>query len=106
VGSSFLSCQSDVAPFKFLGISVGANPRRRETWKPVVEAMTKRLTSWNIRHLSFGHRITLINSVLASLPLYFFSFFKAPCCVIKKFRETSAKFFVGWWSRGEKIMLG
>ncbi|MCI19814.1 LINE-1 reverse transcriptase like, partial [Trifolium medium] len=32
---------SDVIPFKFLGIPVGANPRRRETWKLVVEAMTK-----------------------------------------------------------------
>jgi hypothetical protein len=32
VGSSFLSYSSDVIPFKFLGIPVGANPRRRETW--------------------------------------------------------------------------
>jgi hypothetical protein len=31
----------------FLGVPVGANPRRRETWKPVVEALSKRLSSWN-----------------------------------------------------------
>ncbi|CAJ2672027.1 unnamed protein product [Trifolium pratense] len=43
-GSSFLSCRSETVPFKFLGIPVGANPRRRETWRPVVEAMTKRLS--------------------------------------------------------------
>ncbi|MCI04724.1 LINE-1 reverse transcriptase like [Trifolium medium] len=60
-GSSFLSCQSDVIPFKFLGIPVGANPRRAETWRPVVEAMSKRLSSWSSRHLSYGGRITLIN---------------------------------------------
>ncbi|PNX80406.1 cysteine-rich receptor-like protein kinase, partial [Trifolium pratense] len=83
-GSAFLSCRSDVIPFKFLGIPVGANPRRRETWRPVVEAMSKRLSSWCGRHLSYGGRITLINSVLASLPLYFFSFFKAPVCVLKQ----------------------
>ncbi|GAU24569.1 hypothetical protein TSUD_149100 [Trifolium subterraneum] len=40
-GSTFLSCRSDAIPFKFLGIPVGANPRRRETWRPVVEAMSK-----------------------------------------------------------------
>ncbi|GAU25336.1 hypothetical protein TSUD_375990 [Trifolium subterraneum] len=40
--SCFLSCRSEVIPFKFLGIPVGANPRRRETWKSVVDAMTKR----------------------------------------------------------------
>jgi hypothetical protein len=82
-GSSFLSCRDEVVPFKFLGIPVGANPRRRDTWSPVVEAMTKRLTSWNSRQLSYGGRITLINSVLTSLPLYFFSFYKAPCCILK-----------------------
>ncbi|GAU12446.1 hypothetical protein TSUD_229800 [Trifolium subterraneum] len=53
-GSSFLSCRSDVIPFKFLGIPTGANPRRKETWKPVVDAMTKRLSSWRSRQLSYG----------------------------------------------------
>jgi hypothetical protein len=41
-GSSFLSCRSDIIPFKFLGIPVGANPRRRDTWQPVVELMSKK----------------------------------------------------------------
>ncbi|PNY01532.1 ribonuclease H [Trifolium pratense] len=40
-GSSFLSCRSKVIPFIFLGIPVGANPRRRETWKQVVDSMSK-----------------------------------------------------------------
>ncbi|CAJ2652624.1 unnamed protein product [Trifolium pratense] len=53
-GSSFLSCRSESVPFKFLGIPVGANPRRRETWRPVVEAMSKRLSSWSSRQLSYG----------------------------------------------------
>jgi hypothetical protein len=35
-GASFLSCRADVVPFKFLGIPVGAHPRRRGAWKPVV----------------------------------------------------------------------
>jgi hypothetical protein len=83
-GATFLSCRSDVIPFKFLGIPVGANPRRKETWNPVVESMSKRLSSWNRHHLSYGGRITLINSVLSSLPLYFFSFFKAPRCVLQQ----------------------
>jgi hypothetical protein len=78
-----LSCHSDVVRFKFLGIPVGSNPRRRAAWKPILEALTKRLTLWSSRQLSFGGRIILINSVLASLPLYYFSFFKAPCCVLK-----------------------
>ncbi|PNX71762.1 cysteine-rich receptor-like protein kinase, partial [Trifolium pratense] len=102
-GSSFLSCRSDVTPFKFLGIPVGANPRRRETWKPVVEAMTKRLSFWNSRHLSFGGRVTLINSVLASIPLYFFSFFKAPKCILKQLVRIQRNFLWGGGSDDKKL---
>ncbi|WJX94410.1 hypothetical protein P8452_75829 [Trifolium repens] len=93
--ASFLSCMSEEVPFKFLGIPVGANPRRQATWKPVVDAMTKRLNSWSSRLLSYGGRITLINSVLSSLPLYFFSFFKAPSCVIKQLVKLQRNFLWG-----------
>ncbi|PNX58036.1 ribonuclease H [Trifolium pratense] len=72
-GASFLACNTATIPFKFLGIPVGANPRRRETWKPVVEAMAKRLNSWHNRHLSFGGCITQINSVLAIIMRLLFS---------------------------------
>ncbi|CAJ2637732.1 unnamed protein product [Trifolium pratense] len=74
--ASFLSCSSDSIPFKFLGIPVGANPRRQDTWQPIVDSMTKRLSSWSGRNLSIGGRVTLINSVLSSLPLYFFLFIR------------------------------
>ncbi|CAJ2651715.1 unnamed protein product [Trifolium pratense] len=94
-GAAFLSCNTAATPFKFLGIPVGANPRRRETWNPVLEAMTKRLNSWNSRNLSFGGRLTLINSVLASIPLYFFSFFKAPICVLKSIERIQRNFLWG-----------
>jgi hypothetical protein len=94
-GSMFLSCRSDTLPFKFLGIPVGANPRRRETWKPIVENMEKRLSMWSSRHLSYGGRIVLINSVLSSLPLYFFSFFKAPKCIIQQLVRIQRNFLWG-----------
>jgi hypothetical protein len=80
----FLHCGVDSIPFRFLGIPVGANPRRKATWSTILEIMRKRLSIWNGRHLSIGGRVTLINSVLSSLPLYFFSFYKAPICVIKE----------------------
>lgn len=75
--SLFLHCQSEAIPFKFHGLPVGANPRRRGTWNPVIEKVRSRLASWKGRNLSIGGRVTLINSVLNSLPLYYF-FFKAP----------------------------
>ncbi|XP_045820252.1 uncharacterized protein LOC123913525 [Trifolium pratense] len=55
-GSTFLSCRSDILPFKFFGILVGANPRRKETWKPVVEAMSSKLNRlrWNGQNLEWN----------------------------------------------------
>jgi hypothetical protein len=102
-GSTFLSCRSNVLPFKFLGIPVGANPRRRETWKPIVENMERRLSSWSSRHLSYGGRITLINSVLSSLPLYFFSFYKAPKCIIHQLVRKQRNFLWGGGIENKKV---
>jgi hypothetical protein len=66
----------------------------------VVEALKKRLNSWNSRHLSFGGRVTLINSVLASLPLYYFSFYKAPSCVIQSLVKIQCTFL---WAGGSAV---
>lgn len=60
-----------------------------------------------------GGRITLINSVLASLPLYYFSFFKAPKKVIKEMVRTQRNFLWGGsedvqkmaWLRWSRICL-
>ncbi|MCI11277.1 LINE-1 reverse transcriptase like, partial [Trifolium medium] len=60
--SSFLNCGVESIPFRFLGIPVGANLRRRATWLHILELMKKRLSAWNGLHLSIGGRVTLINS--------------------------------------------
>ncbi|KAK2409977.1 hypothetical protein QL285_045372 [Trifolium repens] len=52
--SSFLHCEVDSIPFRFLGIPVGANPRRSATWSPILESIKKRLGVWNGRNLSIG----------------------------------------------------
>jgi hypothetical protein len=101
--SSFLNCEVDSIPFRFLGIPVGANPRRRTTWTPILDSMKKKLSAWNGRNLSIGGRVTLIKSVLSSLPLYFFSFFKAPVCVIKELESIQRKFLWGGGLENNKM---
>jgi hypothetical protein len=34
--SSFLHCEVDSIPFRFLGIPVGVNPRRKATWSSII----------------------------------------------------------------------
>ncbi|XP_058769032.1 uncharacterized mitochondrial protein AtMg01250-like [Vicia villosa] len=75
---SFLSCKKGAIPFKFLGLIVGDNPRRKKVWLDVVKNIRRRLSSWKGRNISMGGRVTLINSVLNSIPIFTLSFFKIP----------------------------
>lgn len=87
--SHFLRCGIGSFPFKFLDVLMGANPRRFETWKPVFGKTRKHLSLWKGKHL----------------PLYLFSFFKAPKRVMKdliRFRG----FFYGGFSRSEGNCFG
>ncbi|XP_058733104.1 uncharacterized protein LOC131604696 [Vicia villosa] len=51
--SQFLCCCSDTLPLKFLGISVGINPRRCNSWTSFVISLKKRLSSWKARGIRF-----------------------------------------------------
>lgn len=97
--SQFLSCRLGSMSFKFLGVPVGANPRLRSTWQPIIDSIKARLNSWKSRQLSIGGRVTLINSVLASLPLFLFSFYKAPKKVIEEIIKLQRRFL--WGGDGE-----
>ena len=51
-----------------MGLLIGANLRRAETWEPIVAKFQRELSKWRQRHLSFGGRVCLIKSVLNSIP--------------------------------------
>ncbi|XP_021990937.1 uncharacterized protein LOC110887668 [Helianthus annuus] len=93
--ASELGCQAGVAPFTYLGIKVGANLNRVSSWEPVVNVFKSRLTRWKSKVLSIGGRLTLIKSVLVSLPSYYFSLFKAPVGVINVLEGLIKKFLWG-----------
>lgn len=90
--AGFLGCKAYCLPFKFLGCMVGGNHRCSGFWKPLVNVLEARLSSWKGRMLSIGGRVTLINSVLANIPRYYFAFYKAPPLVIKKLEVIQRNF--------------
>ncbi|WVZ53316.1 LOW QUALITY PROTEIN: hypothetical protein U9M48_004280, partial [Paspalum notatum var. saurae] len=62
-------CKIGELPFSCLGIPIHFKKLRNADWKKVEERFEKRLSSWKGKHLSVGGRLTLINSVLSSLPM-------------------------------------
>ncbi|KAJ9557995.1 hypothetical protein OSB04_012609 [Centaurea solstitialis] len=77
-------CGFGKLPFLYLGLSVGASMKRLDHWKPVMDKIKKRLDTWKSRFVSSGGRLTLVKSVLGSLPLYYFSLFRAPRGVLNE----------------------
>ncbi|CAL5365331.1 unnamed protein product [Camellia sinensis] len=100
-----LNCLSQSLPFSYLGLPLGANPRKKSTWKPVVEKFKKKLASWKRRFLSFAGRLTLIKSGLSNLPVYFLSIFKLPIGVAKTIDRIQSNFLWGGSEVQRKIHL-
>ena len=88
--ANLLGCVARTLPFNYLGVSVGANMNHIKNWQPIVDMFNSKLSTWKAKTLSFGGRLTLINSVLGNIPTYYLSLFKAPCEVtnsIEKLRR-------------------
>jgi hypothetical protein len=98
VASGFLNCRVGSIPFVYLGLPVGANHKRVATWEPLISSLRKRLGGWSNRFVSFGGRITLLNSVLNAIPIFYLSFLKIPLQVWKSIRRIQRDFL--WGRRG------
>ncbi|KAJ0806197.1 putative RNA-directed DNA polymerase [Helianthus annuus] len=100
--ANWIGCKADYIPFKYLGLTVGANMNRINNWRPVYDIFEKRLSLWKAALLSIGGRVTLIRSVLESLPTYYMSIYKAPVKVVKDLESIITKFLWGGSSNVRK----
>ncbi|PWA86603.1 peroxidase 20 [Artemisia annua] len=78
VVASSLGCTHDSLPFTYPGLPVGRKMRGCKSWTEVINRFRERLSSWKAKSLLAGCRLTLIKSILGSLPMYYLSLFKAP----------------------------
>ncbi|RHN63454.1 putative reverse transcriptase zinc-binding domain-containing protein [Medicago truncatula] len=99
----FLHCSEGSVPFNYLGLPVGANSKKLSTWEPMLEQLRNRLNSWGFKYVSLGGRITLLNSVLNAIPIFYLSFMKIPTKVVKKVTRIQRDFLWGGVGGGRKI---
>ena len=100
VATSF-GCLHSKCPTKYLGLPIGNNINRAAAWKPVIEKIQNRSATWKARTLSRAGRLTLIKSVLNSLPVYYMIMFKMPKSIAMKIVKIQRSFFWGG-GNGEK----
>ena len=76
-----------------------------EIWNNVIEKGEMKLARWKLQYLSRGCRLTLINSILDSLPTYMMPEFPIPKSVVTRLDKDRRKFFVKETVRG-RLQLG
>ncbi|MCI07030.1 cysteine-rich receptor-like protein kinase, partial [Trifolium medium] len=76
--ASVMNCKHGRLPFLYLGLPIGGDPQKLQFWYSLVDRIHNRLSGWKCKNLSMGGRLVLLKSVMASIPIYFLSFFKAP----------------------------
>ncbi|GKA56638.1 putative RNA-directed DNA polymerase [Tanacetum coccineum] len=99
----WMGCGIGEFTFTYLGLPIGENMGRINAWNIVVEKFKSRLANWKAKTMSFGGRLTLVKSVLGSLPLYYFSMFRVPLSVIKQLERIRKNFFWGGVGEGSKL---
>nr|GEX93971.1 RNA-directed DNA polymerase, eukaryota, reverse transcriptase zinc-binding domain protein [Tanacetum cinerariifolium] len=93
--ASLIGCSILTAHFNYLGVKVGSNMSRITTWDDVISKVSSRLSKWKLKLLSIGDRLSLLKSVLTSIPLYHMSIFKVPIDVLNHLESIRRKFFYG-----------
>ena len=100
-----LGCNIDSFPSTYLGLPLGAKFKEKAIWDPIIGRFEKRLSGWKARYLSKGGRLTLIKSVLSSLPTYFLSLYPVPSSVACKLEAIQRNFLWGSFGSDFKYHL-
>lgn len=72
-------------------------------WDSIIHKCVRKLTKWRQRHIPFRERVTLIRSVLTSIPIYLFSFFRVSNGVVDKLVKLQHRFLWGGGPNHNKI---
>ncbi|KAL6349758.1 hypothetical protein AAG906_001645 [Vitis piasezkii] len=100
-----LGCKVGSLPSQYLGLPLGAPHKASSVWDGVEEKVRRRLARWKRQYISKGGRITLIRSVLASMPIYHMSLFRMPMSVAKRLDKVQRDFLWGGGSEEKKAHL-
>ncbi|KAI0498608.1 hypothetical protein KFK09_019498 [Dendrobium nobile] len=90
-------------PLKYLGIPLYKGRKKAFLFDGLILSVQNKLSSWDSNFLSFGGRLILIKSVLASLPVYSFQTLFPPKLICKRLERNFNRFFWRGSANNSKI---
>ncbi|EOY17514.1 Uncharacterized protein TCM_042330 [Theobroma cacao] len=87
----------------YLGAPLYKGHKKVILFNDLVAKIEERITGWENKILSPGGRITLLRSVLASLPIYLLQVLKPPICVLERVNRIFNSFLWGGSAASKKI---
>ncbi|XP_026384569.1 uncharacterized protein LOC113280127 [Papaver somniferum] len=100
--ADLFGCQVADFPINYLGITLGSKYKIKAVWNIMLQRWGLRLRTWRRGHLSNGHRLILINSVLASMPIYYLSMFQMPISEVKELEKIMCDFLWSSYTTSKK----
>lgn len=81
--ANILGCKIGSWPSSCVSLPLRAKFKSKKVWDLVMEKISRRLDFWKGPFLLKGGRLTLVKSVLSSIPNYYFSLFTALCSIVQ-----------------------
>ena len=107
--AEMLGCRIGSLPMTYLGMPLGASHKSPSIWNPILEKFHGKLARWKKLYLSKGGRLTLLKSMLSSLPIYYLFLFTIPSHVANKIKKIQRDFLWGrrfiWWGGIRYVLL-
>jgi len=90
---------------KYLGYYIKANNYLTSDWHWMLRRVDLRIRSWCNRFLSLGGRLTLLSSVLLTIPVYWFTLAQLPVAISEALRKLMVNFLWGQNAHSKKYHL-
>lgn len=88
---------------RYLGVPILHNRMNKNMYKGVQARVVKKLSTWHAKFLSLAGRLTLIQSILAMIPLYTMQTTSMPMITLKKIEQHCRSFFFGGAAEGVNV---